>query len=472
MPITESTLNFIPEFLRDIAGRVLPQLMSEHFWIQFAAVALAVFIAAGVSAFVGKKHAYWRSKNRISEKFNRPLDFFFGICSGVAFSLAAALVLSLCVNILQKTGMLAAGGEPVFARVAYSVFYAWALIIIILQVLRVMIGPKFENGAIEKGVKIVFWVLAVLQIAGILGNVVDAMHEVAIPIGSGSLSLWSAMVGVLTVALALVVANWIAGLIERRIMVNGNIEVNLRVVISRVCRVGLLTLAVLISLSFAGVDLTILSVFGGAIGVGLGFGLQKIASNYVSGFIILLDRSVRIGDLVEVGAFQGVVTKINTRYSVVRNLSGEELVVPNEMFVTSSVKNFSGSDRAATGSVEVGIAYEANVDRALEILLDIMKSQPRVMQTPAPRVVISGFGDSEIMLKGVFWVRDPEAGVGSLKSAIFREVLRRFDAENIEIPYAKSEVKLSGAVALTPAANVESQPAVKPAEVKAGQAVK
>ena len=101
-----------------------------------------------------------------------------------------------------------------------------------------------------------------------------------------------------------------------------------------------------------------------------------------------------------------------------------------------------------------------------------MKSQPRVMQTPAPRVVISGFGDSEIMLKGVFWVRDPEAGVGSLKSAIFREVLRRFDAENIEIPYAKSEVKLSGAVALTPAANVESQPAVKPAEVKAGQAVK
>ena len=462
MSTTESTLNFIPEFLRDIAGRVLPQLMSEHFWIQFAAVALAVFIAAGVSAFVGKKHAYWRSKNRISEKFNRPLDFFFGICSGVAFSLAAALVLSLCVNILQKTGMLAAGGEPVFARVAYSVFYAWALIIIILQVLRVMIGPKFENGAIEKGVKIVFWVLAVLQIAGILGNVVDAMHEVAIPIGSGSLSLWSAMVGVLTVALALVVANWIAGLIERRIMVNGDIEVNLRVVISRVCRVGLLTLAVLISLSFAGV----------AIGVGLGFGLQKIASNYVSGFIILLDRSVRIGDLVEVGAFQGVVTKINTRYSVVRNLSGEELVVPNEMFVTSSVKNFSGSDRAATGSVEVGIAYEANVDRALEILLDIMKSQPRVMQTPAPRVVISGFGDSEITLKGVFWVRDPEAGVGSLKSAIFREVLRRFATENIEIPYAKSEVKLSGAVALTPAANVESQPVVKPAEVKAGQAVK
>ena len=193
---------------------------------------------------------------------------------------------------------------------------------------------------------------------------------------------------------------------------------------------------------------------------------------FSSAFIILLDRSVRIGDLVEVGAFQGVVTKINTRYSVVRNLSGEELVVPNEMFVTSSVKNFSGSDRAATGSVEVGIAYEANVDRALEILLDIMKSQPRVMQTPAPRVVISGFGDSEIMLKGVFWVRDPEAGVGSLKSAIFREVLRRFDAENIEIPYAKSEVKLSGAVALTPAANVESQPAVKPAEVKAGQAVK
>jgi len=222
--------------------------------------------------------------------------------------------------------------------------------------------------------------------------------------------------------------------------------VNLRVVFSRILRFVFYFFAVLFALSFAGVDLTVLSVFSGALGVGLGFGLQKIASNYISGFIILLDRSVNLGDMVQVGAFTGVIREINTRYSVIRNTAGEELVVPNETFVTTSVKNFTGSDADAANYLNISVSYEGDVDRALAIFLDVMKAQKRILQTPSPWCVIKEFGDSGIELMGCFWVNDPQLGVAGLKSAIFREVLRRFDAEGIEIPYSKSEIKLSGTI--------------------------
>ena len=155
---------------------------------------------------------------------------------------------------------------------------------------------------------------------------------------------------------------------------------------------------------------------------------------------------MNLGDMVQVGSFTGVIREINTRYSVIRNTAGEELVVPNETFVTTSVKNFTGSDPDAANYLTVSVSYEGDVDRALAIFLDVIKSQARVLKNPAPWVVIQEFADSGIDLKGCFWVNDPQLGVAGLKSAIFREVLKRYDEANIEIPYTKSEVKLSGTI--------------------------
>ena len=425
----------------------LASIGTEAFLWQIAAIVAAAALGLAVSLWLSRRAAVWSLHvgERHSPVVTRLLRFGMQICDGVAFSLVAALTLSLLVQVLQFEAFLSTHGNLLLAKMAYSVFYAWAVIVVCLELLSGMLGGKISAGVL-RGIKILFWVLAILQIVGILPEAVKILRSVTLPVGNGNVTLWAGLVGLFTVVLALIFANWLADVTESGLMSHKAMAVNLRVVFSRILRFVFYFFAVLFALSFAGVDLTVLSVFGGALGVGLGFGLQKIASNYVSGFIILLDRSVNLGDMVQVGSFTGVIREINTRYSVIRNTAGEELVVPNETFVTMSVKNFTGSDPDAANYLTVSVSYEGDVDRALAIFLDVIKSQARVLKNPAPWVVIQEFADSGIDLKGCFWVNDPQLGVAGLKSAIFREVLKRYDEANIEIPYTKSEVKLSGTI--------------------------
>ena len=207
-----------------------------------------------------------------------------------------------------------------------------------------------------------------------------------------------------------------------------------------------LILGVLVGLSSAGIDLTVLSVFGGALGVGIGFGMQKIASNYISGFIILCDKSIKIGDMVNAAGFTGIITQINTRYSVLRNTSGEEMIVPNENFVTGSVMNYSHTDTATLVTLDVSCAYESNVDEALRILSECVLAQPRVLHDSGhkPWFAVTEFAASGINLRAAFWIADPRDGTVVLKSNIFRAVLKAYNEAGIEIPYDKLEVTLKG----------------------------
>ena len=197
-----------------------------------------------------------------------------------------------------------------------------------------------------------------------------------------------------------------------------------------------------------GLNLTVLSVFGGAVGVGLGFGLQKIASNYISGFIILFDHSIKLGDLVETAGFSGQITQINTRYSVIRNFNGEEMIIPNENFVTGSFKNLSHTERSLVGSVQISIGYECDVDKAQAILVDIVKTQPRILPSPAPWAVVTDFGADGIDLKVSFWIRDPENGTSVLRSNIMKAALARFTEAGISIPYSIRDVRINGELRL------------------------
>ena len=180
-------------------------------------------------------------------------------------------------------------------------------------------------------------------------------------------------------------------------------------------------------------------------GVGVGFGMQKIASNYISGFIILFDRSVKLGDLVQVSGFTGVITQINTRYSVIRSSAGQELIVPNENFVTGTVMNYSLTERESATNLEISCAYESDIDRALEIFTECIKKQPRVLKTKEPWVVVSELAASGVTLKSGFWVTNPENGTAVLKSNILRDVLKRFAEEGIEIPYNKLDLMVKNA---------------------------
>ena len=246
----------------------------------------------------------------------------------------------------------------------------------------------------------------------------------------------------LLVLLTLLVALWVAGLLERRLMATSGLDANVRLVMLRIVKTALIVVAVLVALPTVGIDLTTLSVFGGALGVGLGFGLQKIAANYISGFIILLDRSLRIGDMIAVGNDRGQVTKITTRYTVLRSLTGVEAIVPNEVLVSSIVQNESYTDPKVRIAIPVQVGYRADVERALAILVDIAKAQPRVIADPAPTALIAGLAESGVDLELGFWIADPEKGTGAIRSDVNLGILRAFRAEGIEIPFPQREVRM------------------------------
>jgi small-conductance mechanosensitive channel len=188
----------------------------------------------------------------------------------------------------------------------------------------------------------------------------------------------------------------------------------------------------------------VLGVFGGALGVGLGFGLQKIASNYVSGFIILLDRSLRLGDMINVAGSQGTVTQIRTRYTVVRGLDGIETLIPNEKLITDVVQNHSSYLTRGNAKIAVQVSYKSDVERAMQLLVEATQGVERVLQDPAPAALLASFGADGVNLELSFWIEDAAKGTGGVRSHVNRAVWRLFCENGIEIPYAQREIRIVG----------------------------
>ncbi len=319
-----------------------------------------------------------------------------------------------------------------------------AVIRIVFYVLRQTFGSSGWLASFERAFSLVVWGVVALHITGLLPDLIDMMEAVVITVGKQKLNLWMVLQGLVTVLATLLVALWVSGLIEARLMSAADMDSNLRVVFTRLSKALLLLLAVLIGLPLVGIDLTTLSVFSGAFGVGLGFGLQKIASNYVSGFIILLDRSIRIGNVISVGAERGQVTRITTRYTVLKGLSGVEAIVPNEVLVGSVVLNESFSDPRIRISLQIQVAYASDVGKAMEIMLEAAARQSRVLADPAPKAFLAAFGDSGISLELGFWIADPQEGTLQIRSDINLAIWAGFQAAGIEIPYPQREVRLLG----------------------------
>ncbi|MBI3229205.1 MAG: mechanosensitive ion channel, partial [Burkholderiales bacterium] len=200
--------------------------------------------------------------------------------------------------------------------------------------------------------------------------------------------------------------------------------------------------AVLISLAMVGIDLTVLSVFGGALGVGIGLGLQKIASNYVSGFVILLDRSLKIGDMISVDKYYGRVTQINTRYTVLQGLDGIESVIPNEMLVSGVVQNFSLSDNNLRLGVNLTVGYRTDIEQLLPEIEAVVRSIERVVPSPEPQAIVVRFGDNGIDLEVGFWISDPENGRGGVKSKVNLAIWRLLQERGVELPFPQREIRI------------------------------
>ncbi len=303
---------------------------------------------------------------------------------------------------------------------------------------------------VEKIVSLVVWVAMVLTVMGIQDDVIAWMASVHFRVANAHMTLLSLVTGLLWVCVTMIVAMWLGSAFEDRLMRATTLDANLKVVVARVGRAAFMLAAVLISLSLVGIDITVLGVFGGALGVGLGFGLQKIASNYVSGFIILIDRSLRIGDTINVSGLQGMVTQIRTRYTVVRGLDGIETLIPNEKLITDVVQNQSSYLTRGYAKAAVQIAYTADVEQAMALLVQAADGVPRVLADPAPTPYLVSFGADGINLELGFWIADAATGTSAVRSAVNRNIWQLFSAHGISIPFAQREVRIVGSVANVP----------------------
>ncbi len=317
-----------------------------------------------------------------------------------------------------------------------------ALIRVLVYALRHVLPDGSVLAGFERVVAGLVWGGLALHILGFLPDVVAFLDGVSFSVGKQHLSLLLVLQALFLVLATILAALWAASAIESRLMRSQTLDTSLRVVFARVSRALLILVAILVVLPLVGIDLTVLSLFGGALGVGLGFGLQKIASNYVSGFIILLDRSIRIDDYVSIGDFYGKVIGITTRYVVLRNPDGREAIVPNELLIAGTVISHTHTDRNLRLAIQVQVAYGTDIDHVLEVLRQAARGHERVLDSPPPSALLLDFAESGINLEVGFWINDPESGKKNVRSDISREILRALGRESIEIPFPRREIRI------------------------------
>jgi small-conductance mechanosensitive channel len=409
------------------ALRLINDLVSDFRDPGFVWQAVALIACIGLAALIA---TWWRGRQtegagRLSDASSRLVFPLTGmVLTGLTISTLGALI---HVNLL---------------KLAMPLFGSMALVRGVIFVLRQAFPRATWLTAWERIIAAIVWGWLALYITDLAPYVIDAMESVEFHVGKQHIDLWTVLRGVATVFLTVVFALWIAGVIEAKLMGVHSLDANLRIVGVRVAKAGLTVVAILASLGLVGIDMTALSVFTGALGVGLGFGLQKIASNYVSGFIILLDRSIRIGNIIQVGSDAGEVTQITTRYTVLKHPGGSEYIVPNETLISTTVQNQTYSNTKLRLATTVGVAYDTDLDLASRLMTDVATAHPRALEEPAPKVFLSLFGESCINLELGFWISDPEEGKGNIVSDINFAVWRAFKENGIVIPFPQREVRV------------------------------
>lgn len=334
-------------------------------------------------------------------------------------------------------------GPPFFIDIALPLLVALAAIRMFVYGLRRLFSSHAFLKSSERAIAFTIWGAVILYFTGVLPEIVAELDRIVLPLGSSEISLLTIAQGVVAVLVTLVITLWISGLLEQRLMRATALPANTKIVLAKFLRAVLLVLGILIALQTINFDLTLLTVFGGALGVGIGLGLQKLAANYFAGFTILLDRSIRLGDMITVDGRYGVVSRVTARYVVVKSLDGVEAIVPNETLATTTVLNHTYSGREVRVGVSVQVSYDCDVDFALRLMEDAAREDPRIVAEPnPPAAFLVNFADNGINLELGVWLRDPENGQLNLKSALNRRILAVFRANGITIPSPRREVRV------------------------------
>ena len=335
----------------------------------------------------------------------------------------------LCIAIAHQ-----AGWPQHVLQTAASLASAWVVIGLASSTIR--------SPAVAHWVAICAWTLAALSTLGLFEASVGLLDSIAITAGSTRISLFTLVKGVAALALLMWLAVGCADLIDRRLRVSPGLSPSLQVLTAKSARVLLLVVAVVVALQTVGIDLTAFAVFSGALGVGIGFGLQRIVANLISGFILLLDHSIKPGDVVTVGDTYGWIEGLGARYVSVRTRDGIEHLIPNEELIVQRVENWSHSDKAVRLRIPIGVSYQADVRQAMQLCLDAANQVDRVLRAPAAVCLLLGFGDSSVDLELRIWISDPEKGRSNVRSAVLLNVWDEFQQHGIEIPYPQRDLHL------------------------------
>jgi small-conductance mechanosensitive channel len=427
------------EFVQYVAS-LWQQLLTREVIIQLAAIVLCLFAgwAAGATARL------WR-RRFLPVSPRTGIDWNAVIVQGGV--LVSPWIVALLLVILARVIFKFLGFEIALLGLAIKLIGFYVLVRSGVYLFTESLGPTSWMRAMEKRVALGIWFVIAAQLFGWLEAIIEFLDGIGVSAGRGRISLWSVLKLLFTVTLFILAAAWISRWIERRLMRLGNLAMSTRLGVAKFSSVFLMSLGILLGLNAAGIDLTALTVLTGAIGVGLGFGLQPIAANFVSGFVLLMDRSIKPGDVISFSGQPGTTTEgfgwvqeLRGRYVVVRDRDGVETLVPNQHFIINTIINWSYTDPRVRLKLPVRISYKDDPELALAILLRACDEQPRVLRDPAPVSRLMQFSDHGIDLELRFWISDPQAGVNNVRSEVNRAIWRLFKERGITIPTAQREV--------------------------------
>jgi small-conductance mechanosensitive channel len=420
-----------PEIWRDRLESVWSWLQSEMLSVGFGVQAAAIVIGI-VLAFALRKPVGDLLQRLFSFGFLRRIRGdavrFLSPVLGPALSW---IFLSAVMFALQQLEM-----DYFWVRLAANLVGAWA---VIRGVTGFIAEPFWSRTA-----AIMSWTIAAMNILGWLGPTTGFLDSLGVPVGDGRVSIMSAIQALVLLVILYWLASRLAAILSARINKLPSLNPSARLLIGKSVQVTLLATAILLALSSLGIPLGALAIFSGAVGLGIGFGLQKIFSNLVSGVILLLDRSIKPGDVITLDETYGRVNSLGMRFASVITRDGMEHLIPNEEFITTKVINWSFSDHAVRIKRAIGVDYSTDVPAAMELAAEAAMSVPRVLSSPAAKCLLRGFGDNSIDLEIRFWIADPGQGVNNVSSEVLLAIWKTFTENGVNFPFPQRDIHFKG----------------------------
>src|SRR5580692_7077765 len=421
-------LTDITDFLHSAARSVGAEVTSPWFYLQLGLILAGAGIALAAGAAV-------RSRVDLTAHgmgWPAPLRLFMQVLVGSASTAVFAVLMRLArLAMVMSTWP----SRSYLLSVAFKLALAWLIIRLVTSVIR--------NSFIVRLVSLSAWLVAALSIIGQLDPAIDALDSVSIVVGGLQLTpLLLIKLGVF-LAVALWLSNIVSNFVESRITRSSDLTPSIQVLLVKMIRLALMIFAVALAMSAVGINLSALAIFSGAAGVGIGFGLQKIVANFISGIILLVDKSVKPGDLVTIGDSSGRISAMKTRYISVAAGDGREFLIPNEDMVTQKVTNWTYTDKNTLVKVTFGTNYESDPRQVCRLAAEIAGSVPRAIKSRTPNCILTEFAETGMKFSLTFWIADPD-GMDNVKSDVMLSLWEAFKREGIRVPYPVRELRVRG----------------------------